>query len=190
MRRLLKPFVAGLFLVAVGHEASSWSLSGKATDESVCDLSPLTSYRLASKTFVEAETRRSDEIYARLALRQITQNCRNGQLLVLDSEDGDAFDARYFNNVAARVCAVADIKRVATGTSRYPEAFQVRCVILKAKEAAEWLAYAEATESTEAMIAEGAPPKTRSTSEAGQGSRNDCDRRPTFASIFFGGGCK
>ena len=174
--------------VVFAQNANAVSLSGKATDDSVCDLSPLTSYRLATKTFVEAGTQHSDQIYLRLALRFVTRNCKNNQSLILDSEDGDSFDTKYFKEVANNLCVVANVTRIPTGTAEYPNAFQIKCSIAKIEEAAEWLSSAEKVKSTEAMISEGAPKHSQTaTSSAG---KPDCSKT-TMATIFFGGsGCK
>lgn len=171
--------------------AAGFSLSNKATDESVCDLSPRTTEKLLSHTFVEAGTKDSLQIYSRLALRQITQNCKNGQVLILDSDDGHPRDASYFQDTANHVCAVAEIKRISTGTSEYPQAFQMKCTILKIQEAQAWLTKVESEKSTETMITEGTPQRAKNTSPGTQSSPNsNCDKM-TLSSVFFGGGgCK
>lgn len=179
-----------LLLSFLASTAYSVSLSGKITDDSVCDLSPLTSYRLGMKTFVEAGTLNSEEIYMRLALRFITRNCKNNQVLILDSDDGSSFDAKYFRNVSNRLCKIADIKHVPTGTAEYPHAFQIKCPIVKIEEATDWLSSTENAKSTEAMIAEGAPRRSQTPSAPAQPDAKDCSKL-SMASIFFGGGgCK
>lgn len=166
------------------------SLSGKTTDDSVCDLSPLTSYRLGVKTFVEAGTLHSDQIYTRLALRFITQRCKDNQVLILDSDDGSTFDAKYFHEVSNRLCKIADIARVPNGTAEYPNGFQVKCRIAKMQEATDWLSSAENAKSTEAMIAEGAPKHSQAPNSPMPPDSKDCSKI-NMATIFFGGGgCK
>jgi hypothetical protein len=179
--------ISGSFLM---HPAIAVSLSGKASDDSVCDLSPLTSYRLGTKTFVEAGTLHSDEIYTRLALRFVTRRCRNDQVLILDSEDGGAFDARYFREVANRLCRVGDIARVPNTTNEYPNGFQLKCRINKMQEATAWLSSAERAKPTESMIVEGAPRHSQAPNPSRKSDRTECSNI-TMGTIFFGGsGCK
>src|SRR5262245_57024288 len=187
--------IVGLLFVAAflmtWSRAEAFSLTGRPTDDSVCDLSPLTSYYLGTKTFVQSGTRDAEVIYGRLALRAITQNCRNGQTLILDSEDGDAFDAKYFQDVANRVCVVGEVTRVSTGTAQYPQAFQIKCHVLKIQEARAWLLEAESAKSTESMIAEGAPKRSQTRASSTSESRSKDCGKPTWSSIFTGGGgCK
>lgn len=188
--RLYFRFAMAIVCLLAMHQTNAASLTGRTTDDSVCDLSPLTSYRLGTKTFVEAGTRHSDQIYTRLALRFITQNCKNNQVLILDSEDGDVFDAKYFKEVSNRLCTVADVAHIPTATAQYPNAFQIKCRILKIQEAANWLSSSEQEKSTEAMISEGAPKRAQSSSVPAQSNSSDCSKM-NMSSIFFGrGDCK
>lgn len=184
-------FVVTIFALCSSLDASAVSIAGRTTDDTVCDLSPFTSYRLASKTFVEAGTRNSDEIYTRLALRFITTSCRNNQTLILDSIYGKDFDMRYFRNVSHQLCAIADVQRIANGTAENPNAFQIKCRIMKLEEATKWLKEAEATKATETLISEGAPIKSgesaRRSNDNSSPSRGDCSKL-SYASIFVGGG--
>lgn len=180
-------FIALVFCAFLTSTANAVSLSGKATDDSVCDLSPLTSYRLGTKTFVEAGTQLSDQIYTRLALRFITQRCKNNQVLILDSDDGSAFDAKYFREVSNHVCTIADVARVPNGTAEYPNGFQIKCRIAKMQEATDWLSSAESAKSTETMIAEGAPKHSPAQNRPSQPDSKDCSKI-NMATVFFGGG--
>lgn len=172
-------------------DVSATSIFGHTTDDSVCDLSPHTSARLEGKTFVEYGTRNLDEIFTRLALRFITANCRNKQMLILDSRYGKDLDNRYFRTVSNQLCAIADVQHFANGTSENPHAFQVKCKITKLEGATKWLQEAESTKPTEALIAESAPSHSNVQSSGGSEtstrSREDCNRL-TFTSIFIGGG--
>jgi len=193
MRNHIATCIVAACFISTGFTtpATAFSLSKKTTDDSVCDLSPRTTEKLLSHTFVEAGTKDSLQIYSRLALRQIVQNCKNGQLLILDSEDGHSRDASYFQDIANRVCAAADVKNIPNGNAEYPQAFQTKCTILKMQETRDWLTKAENEKSTEAMISEGAPRRAQSSSASGQPSRDsNCDKL-TLSSVFFGGsGCK
>lgn len=190
MRNFITACIIATCLIStwVATPAIAFSLSKKPTDNSVCDLAPRTTEKLLTHTFIEADTKDSLQIYSRLALRQITQNCKNGQTLILDSEDGHSRDANYFQDVANRVCAVAEVKQVSNGTSEYPQAFQIKCTILKIKEASDWLANEENKKSTEAMISEGTPRRAKNASPNDQLPDNSkCDKL-TLSSVFFGGG--
>src|SRR5689334_11756459 len=106
-----------LLLCFASFDANAVSLTGRPTDDSVCDLSPLTNYYLGKKPFVEAGTMNVADIYARLALRFITTHCRNNQILILHSEIGDAIDDRSFRTVVAELCNQADVQRESEATS-------------------------------------------------------------------------
>lgn len=190
MASIFHNFLALAGTLCIATSACAVSLAGRSTDDSVCDLSPLTSYRLGAKTFVADGTKDSDQIYERLALRFITKSCRNNQMLILDSDHGSDFDLRYFRSVASRLCPIASIQRVAYGTSENPNGFQIKCLIVKLPEAKKWLNDAEATKSTEMLISEGAPIRSGNSS-SGSGastlSRDDCSKL-SFTSIFIGGG--
>lgn len=179
----------GLTILLLSLPAMAWSVWNRETDDSVCDLSPETSYKLAINPFVEAGTLKEDEIYVRLALRKIVQNCKNGQVLVLESPAGDSFDASYFRRAASQVCAVANVQRVAVGTTERPQSFQIKCTIAKIDEARAWLTIAEREKSTETMIVEGAPKQSESNSTADTSSgKKPCNGIPSFATLLLGGG--
>lgn len=184
-------FAVALYMLCFSANVIAVSITGRTTDDSVCDLSPSTSARLEGRTFVEDGTRNADQIYTRIALRFITQNCRNNQTLILDSRFGDDFDMRYFRNVSHQLCAIADVQRIANGTAENPNAFQVKCRIMKLEEATKWLKEAEATKATETLISEGAPIKSgesaRRSNDNSSPSRGDCSKL-SYASIFVGGG--
>jgi len=116
----------------IGHTVS---LANRETDESVCDLAPLTTYRLGLKPFVPAGTRNESEIYFRIAIKFITEKCINNQTLLLHSEMGTTFDDEYFRKISYQVCKPIDIRRESAGTENYPEGFMIRCPITKIQEA-------------------------------------------------------
>ncbi|NVD97714.1 hypothetical protein [Massilia sp. BJB1822] len=155
MRRFLSGM--GSLLIACSLDAGAVSLSGRPTDDSVCDLSPMTNYYLTRTVFVPVGTMAVSEIYSRLALKFIEKKCKNSQLLVLHSEFGEYEDERSFRNVTSELCSVADVQRESTATSEYPHSFQVKCKISKFQEARLRLAAAESEKPVEAMIAENAP---------------------------------
>ena len=167
------------------------SLAKKPTDDLVCDLSTMTTYRLAQRTFVEARTREEGAIYARLALRFATQECKNGQVLVLHSEDGIDFDEKYFRVVTAQLCSISDIRRESAGTHEYPHAFMIRCTISKIEKATAALADLERTKTTEQMIEEGAPIRSVQPSRRDE-EQKKCGESITWAMVVlgWGGNCR
>lgn len=192
MKSKVRCYAVAICCLLLSVDAFAVSIFGRTTDDSVCDLSPFTSYRLASKTFVEEGTRNSDEIYTRLALRFITTACKNNQTLILDSRYGKDFDMRYFRTISNQLCAIADVQRIANGTSENPNAFQIKCRIVKMENATKWLKEAEASKSTETLISEGAPTRSGNSSSSGSSgaptsTREDCNKL-TYTSIFIGGG--
>ena len=182
-----------LAIFVVIPSAQSVSLSGHATDESVCDLAPSTSYNLSkNELFVEAGTRDEAEIYTRIALRFITSKCRDGQLLIMHSEFGDPLDDRFFRNVSAQVCSASKVAREATATTEAPHSFQLKCPISRLREASAHLARLERAQSTESMIASGAPIHRQEVTEENQTKKRNCSEKLTFgqAILGLGGGCR
>lgn len=171
--------------------AHSVSLANRETDESVCDLAPLTTYRLGLKPFVPAGTRNESEIYFRKALRFITEKCINNQILLLHSEMGTSFDDEYFRKISYQVCTPKDIRRESAGTENYPQGFILRCPIKKLQEASTFLAELEAEKSTERMIEEGAPIRSNQPSHRDE-EQKKCGESITWAMVVlgWGGNCR
>lgn len=176
-------------LSALSSTASGYSLAGSPTDASVCDLAPHTISRLGRTPFVQAGTRDEEVIYERLALRKIASNCLNGQTLILDSEDGDAFDDRVFRNVSQQLCVVSDVRRIATAKADQPGAFQIRCAIQKLDQARAWLTEAEQKISTEQMIQDGAPKRSANTPPPNAAVKKDCSKL-NLSTMLNGGGAE
>ncbi|WP_256081040.1 hypothetical protein [Massilia sp. YIM B04103] len=156
-----KNFINSCLLPAffcINSSAYAVSLSGRPTDDSVCDLSPMTNYHLSQKTFVPAGTMHVSDIYGRLAIKFVIKECKNSQLLILHSDIGIDEDERSFRTVTSELCGAASVQREPATTREYPYAFQVKCRISKIQEATKRLVAAESEKSVEAMIAENAPP--------------------------------
>ncbi len=184
----MKKFFFILAFLVVIPSAHSVSLTGRATDESVCDLSPSTSYNLSkSVLFVEAGTRDEAEIYTRIALRFITSKCRDGQLLIMHSDFGDFLDDRFFRDVSSQICSAAKVVRESTATTEAPQSFQVKCPISKMHEASVYLEKVEKGKGTERMIAEGAPIHRQNSADEGQ-PKKDCKGKLTFGQVILGMG--
>ena len=166
------------------------SLSGRSTDETVCDLTPSTSYNLTKNVlFVEAGTRDEAEIYTRIALRFITSKCRDGQLLIMHSDFGDPLDDRFFRDVSSQVCSPSKVQRESTSTTEAPQSFQIKCPISKMKDAASHLSAIERAKPTEAKIAEGAPIHRPDSGNDNQ-PRKDCKGSLSFGQVVLGMGGK
>ena len=180
-----------LILIFTLSSVQAVALAKKPTDDSVCDLSTMTTYRLSQRTFVEARTRDENVIYARLALRFITEECKNGQLLLLHSEDGIAFDDQYFRVVTAQLCSVSQVTRETASTQEYPQAFVMRCPISKLKEATAALAEMEKAKSTETMIVEGAPMRSTQPYRREE-EKKPCGDKMTWETVVlgWGGSCR
>lgn len=177
------------------ENAQAVSLARHATDESVCDLSPLTNYRLTRKVFVPARTRGLSEIYARLALQFITTECVNGQQLILHTEYGSSDDDGAFRLVSQELCNIADIRREATPTADYPNSFQIMCRIQKMQVAKQRLAEADTKQSIEEMIKSRSPwgtSKQQAADSTGDQRKKECPDTLTFGQVvgIGGGGCK
>lgn len=181
--------ILGAFLaLMMMTEASAVSISGRATDDSVCDLGPDTTYRVTRKVFVPAYTEQLPEIYFRLAMRYIVANCRDSQTLVLHSAEGDRTDDRAFQLIAPRLCHVADIQRTTTATKEEPSSFQLRCRITKMREARAGFKQEEDALSTEDLIAKNAPrPRSPAPGQSHE-HQERCDEKLTAGQLFYGFG--
>lgn len=176
-----------LAMISVPSTVLAWSIwQNKATDDSVCDLSPMTSHKLFVRTPVPEGTKNEQEIYARLALREAVKNCHDGQVLILHSDSASDFDANYFKAVADRLCQVAAVVRAPAATGR-EGAFEVRCPISKLDDAAGWLRGVETEKSTEALIADGAPKRARAAGSSRSATPKECGEI-TFSSVIGRGG--
>ncbi|WP_143133438.1 hypothetical protein [Pseudoduganella namucuonensis] len=176
---------------AIGTGAQAVSLAGRATDDTVCDLSPLTTYRLTRRVFVPAGTTRVSEIYTRLALQFITTECKNGQTLILHSDLGNSADERAFRDVTGELCSSAEVNRETAATREYPHAFQIKCKLLKIQEARDRLVAAERATTVEQMIQERAPVQRNVEMDESVDKPGECGGKITFGSLLgLGGRCR
>jgi hypothetical protein len=177
--------------VLITANAHAVSLAGRPTDDTVCDLTPMTTYRLSQKVFVPAGSSGVPEIYTRLALQFITTECRNGQALLLHSDLGNSEDEQTFRAVTDELCSTAEVSRSATATVEYPHSFQVRCRLAKIQDAKLRLAAAERSKSLQQMIKEGAPPGGHADSDEKPSAAKECSEKITFGSLLgLGGNCR
>jgi hypothetical protein len=183
--KLSSAFIS-LVLCASGGNAAAVSLSGRTTDDSVCDLSPMTNYHLTRTVFVAAGSTNVPTIYARLALRFVTKECKNSQILILHSEDGQPDDDRAFRTVTTELCGSANVQREPTPTSEYPYSFQVKCRLTKVQEATTKMAALEREKPLDQLISESAP--LRSSVDPGADlPKRECGKL-TFGQVLLGMG--
>lgn len=170
------------------------------TDPSVCDLSHQTNLFLSQRTFIPAAAAPEDQVtaYFRLAATFVATECRNGQVLILQSSFEDPIDERSLAQVASASCAVADIKRSPvpmTAGSRSWLGTEWRCTLIKRTELAERLALLESQDPFESLRARMA---AAARGAAGGPTRPvtgpattapDCSRL-SLASLLRGGSCK
>ncbi|WP_377705306.1 hypothetical protein [Pseudoduganella sp. UC29_71] len=188
---ILQAMLLAVTLV-VGSNAHAVSLAGRPTDETVCDLSPLTNYRLTRKTFVPQGTSRVWEIYSRLALQFITSECRNGQVLILHSDLGSSVDERSFRDVTGELCSPADVTRDSAATREYPHAFQVKCKLAKIQDAKQRLAAAEGIQTVDEMIQERAPAQRSVDAGENAPKPKECSQKIGLGQVLLGlgGNCR
>lgn len=181
-------FAGQLFGMA---DAQAVSLAGRQTNDTVCDLSPMTNDRLSSRVFIPAGTMRVSDIYARLAIGFVTKECKDSQLLILHSDIGNSVDERSFREVYTEVCDPASVQRESTATSDYPYSFQVKCRLAKLQEASIRLRAAEREKPLDKMIAENAPIRRQeSQSDAEKGKETNCSEKLSLSQVLgIGGGC-
>ncbi|MDY7574454.1 hypothetical protein [Actimicrobium sp. CCI2.3] len=155
---LILPALSSVLLSTVTLPASAYSLWNRTTDESVCDFSPMTTYRLLqkNKTNIPYVVPEPDQVegYSRLALREASAHCKDGQVLVLHSTQGNNLDAQVFRGVTSELCMIADVNQKAVPTTEFPKAFEVRCRIVKIAQARDVSARKEAEKPTEEFIRE------------------------------------
>jgi hypothetical protein len=183
-------------LSAVTVPTWAFSLWDRPTDDFVCDFSPWTAFRLQQRNKTNIPyilpDREKVEAYTRLALREASSNCKDGQMLMLHSNDGSDLDAKVFRAVTSHLCLVADVAQKAVPTKEEPNAFEVRCRVSKMTQAKESSAKSEAEKPTEAFILESYQ-RARSAPASGS-SGGQTDRKDTKLCvgqvIGFGGGCK
>lgn len=143
---------------AVTGEAASLR-PNKATDSSVCDLSPGTNEFLARRMLIPAvaDPKDQQEAYFRMAAGFVVANCVDGQLLILQGPTDIPVDVRSLQDVANSACLVADVRRSEVSTPGHrgePEGgFELRCKISKHAELEKQLADREKAEPMDTLKA-------------------------------------
>jgi hypothetical protein len=182
--------------------ASFWG--NKASDASVCDLSPSTSERVDQKVLIPAGTdvRLAAEAYFRVTADFIVQNCSDRQMLILQGSSQLPFDSLYLVDLANTACLAATVTRssvVMPGFSGGAPGFELRCIISKHSFLKTHLADREKAEPFSALLSRiqrknngGALREGAAGDGGGKRATRDCHRL-VFGTLLFGGandGCK
>lgn len=171
----------------------------KVTDDSVCDLAPFSSVLLANraKLFVPATANIAalSQIYERLGLQFIAENCRNSQTLILEAWSDQPEEVSAFENVANTVCTASEVVKKKTTIQRGISfrGLEYRCIITKGDQLPTLLAELEAAHPIDSLrqaIAVNKAPADRSASP-GSSTKKDCSTLGVGSVLGMGGGaCK
>lgn len=169
---------------------------GKSTDASVCDLGPNTTRFLASQVLVPASAPSPDKVaaYVRLAGAFVTEQCANGQMLILHGSTDVDSDAPALEEVANSSCVVADIRRTDGQASDGPYTygtFEFRCTIRKLDEFRTKMRDLEVKDPMVALKARlvDAGRGGDAGRAGGPATKKDCDKL-TLGTLIVGGSCK
>jgi hypothetical protein len=148
-----------LLLVSAGGAGSAALRAQKPTDDSVCDLGPNTMEALARRALVPARQPLTVQVtaYTRIAAVFIVRNCSQGQVLIVDSKDGDQLDSRVLPDLAGSLCSASEIeRRQMPGRSELTgeelRGFELRCRITKFSAYKADFEDKEKLETTEAYL--------------------------------------
>lgn len=194
-------FVAMLLTACVASNVSATALvSGKATDESVCDLSPATTDVLASHRFISADAA-LDKVaigYRRLASEFVAGHCVQGQTLILSSRYATQLDGLYLDELAIDLCTAANVTRTEISmiepfTNDKLTGYELRCRISKFDKFSKDLQTEQANESTGSLISRlnSKPSSTEmgTRQQEATGAKQDCGKL-SMSSVTVGGGCR
>jgi len=173
--------------------------NGKATDESVCDMTPNTTGLIARSTLIPADSpaQIQTDVYFRLSARFVSDHCSDGQVLILGSRTGDSIDQAVLTKLANLACVVADVSRVETtargfGTS-VVHGYELRCRIARTRALRDELSQLEAAEPTSSVVARVQNPKAAAKAQPSTSpslTRRDCDKMTLATTIMGGGPCR
>ena len=171
----------------------------KATDDTVCDLSPNTSRYFNGSVLIPAGAAPDDQVnaYFRLASGFVTNNCANGQLLILHDMSFLAAATSALTQLANASCTAASVSRTEISVpfmDGTKPGFELRCVISKREELAAKLAELERADPLDSLKAR-LQAAARDPSQSGRASATPSDKnkdcgKMTLASLLQGGGCK
>jgi hypothetical protein len=124
----------------------------------------------------------------------VSEQCANGQVLILHGSTDVDSDSPALDEVASSACRVADIRRSEGQASDGPYTygtFELRCMISKLDEFKAKLRELESKDPIEALKGRLAGAARGDSSAAGgaTSSKKDCDRM-TLGTILQGGACK
>jgi hypothetical protein len=186
-------------LFALSTPTFAFSIWGHPTDNSVCDLGPRTIERIDQRQYVPLSAPNVANIYGRLVSRRIIENCQNGQVLILNTVQGDQIDETVFAEVSKTFCTVSNITRTSIQTTsrisgQLQNGFEVRCKITKFESAKSYFDDAESKISTDTLLQEA----LRRDDQGQQGNsgsstnanNKDCSKLTMASVLFGGGGCR
>jgi len=193
-------FAAATSFLACTQSAQAVSLrTGKATDDSVCDMGHDTIGFLGGSVLIPSSATPKDQVdaYFRLGATFVALKCADGQLLILQGLSSSSIASPALQQIASSACPVAAISRSEVSVpvvGRALPGFELRCVISKREELAAKLAElerADPMESLKARLAAAArdPGSAARASGSSAEQSKDCGQ-VTLASLLQGGGCK
>jgi hypothetical protein len=200
LQRSVLMFAAATNFLVCADSAQAVSLRpGKATDDSVCDLSHDTIGFLGGSVLIPSSATPKDQVdgYFRLGATFVALKCADGQLLILQGLSSSSIASPALQQIASSACPVAAISRSEASVpvvGRALPGFELRCVISKRDELAKKLAElerADPMESLKARLAAAArdPGSTTRASGSSAEQQKDCGQ-VTLSSLLQGGGCK
>ena len=201
LHRFLISACVAVLLTTLNNAVEAVALQpNKATDDSVCDLSPHTNRFLAGSVLIPGDAAYKDQFDAffRLAATFVATKCTNGQVLILQGSSNVSVNRPTLTEVANSACSVAAVSRAEISVSfmagETQPGFELRCVISKLEELATKLAELERADpfdSLKARLQAAArdPSGSGRASAAPSDKNKDCGKM-TLASLLQGGGCK
>lgn len=170
---------------------------GKATDATVCDLTPNTTGFLGGSLLIPAGAAKRDQVdaYFRLSGSFVAQKCSDGQILIVQGMSDLAVAVESMIQLANSACAVAAVIRSEVSIpflGNSEPGFELRCPISKRDALAAHLAELERTDpmdSLKARLQAAARPDGAPTPVAAPEKKTDCDKI-TLATLLQGGACK
>jgi len=172
---------------------------GKATDATVCDLTPNTIGYLGGFLLIPAAASRRDQVdaYFRLSATFVAQKCSDGQILILQGMSDLAVARDSLVQVANSACAASTVVRTEVSIpflGNSEPGFELRCPISKMAQLSMQLGELERADPMESLNArlqaavrvQGA---TAPSSGASADRQGGCDK-VTLATLIQGGACK
>lgn len=195
-RSLLMPCLAAFLAAHLTATNAAALRPGKATDATVCDLSPNTTGFLGGTLLIPAAAAKRDQVdaYFRLSASFVAQQCSDGQILILQGMSDLAAATESLVQLANSACAVATVVRSEVAIPFLGSAepgFELRCPISKREALAAQLAEVERNDPLSSLKArlQAAASVQGTAAPAGTPKNDDCQKF-SLASLLQGGACK